>query len=62
MQLNSKQLVRQGAAHHRAGDLKAAKADYAAALEDTVDIDCFSPPRADWLSGEDTYLRGDDAD
>ena len=35
----------------------------AVALEDTIDIDCFSPPRADWLSGEDAYLRGgDDAD
>ena len=33
----------------------------AVALEDTVDIDVFSPPRADWLSGEDAYLRGGDA-
>jgi len=33
----------------------------AVALEDTVDLDCFSPPRADWLSGEDAYLRRDDA-
>ncbi len=29
----------------------------AVALEDTVDLDLFSPPRADWLSGEDAYLR-----
>ena len=29
----------------------------AVALEDTVDIDCFSPLRDDWLKGEDQYLR-----
>jgi quercetin dioxygenase-like cupin family protein len=29
----------------------------AVALEDTVDIDCFSPLREDWLSGNDEYLR-----
>jgi quercetin dioxygenase-like cupin family protein len=29
----------------------------AEALEDTVDFDVFSPPRADWLSGTDAYLR-----
>lgn len=28
------------------------------ALEDTVDLDIFSPPRADWLEGTDAYLRG----
>ena len=30
----------------------------AEALEDTLDMDVFSPPRQDWLSGTDTYLRG----
>ena len=30
----------------------------AEALEDTLDVDVFSPPREDWLSGTDTYLRG----
>lgn len=30
----------------------------ALALENTVDIDCFSPLREDWLSGKDAYLRG----
>jgi quercetin dioxygenase-like cupin family protein len=30
----------------------------AEALEDTIDIDVFSPPRADWLDGSDAYLRG----
>jgi quercetin dioxygenase-like cupin family protein len=30
----------------------------AVALEDTLDIDIFAPPRQDWLSGTDAYLRG----
>jgi quercetin dioxygenase-like cupin family protein len=30
----------------------------AEALEDTVDLDVFSPPRADWISRTDHYLRG----
>ena len=30
----------------------------AVALEDTVDIDVFCPPRQDWLDGSDDYLRG----
>ena len=29
----------------------------AEALEDTLDVDVFSPPRADWLAKTDTYLR-----
>ncbi len=29
----------------------------AEALEDTLDVDVFSPPRADWLDGSDDYLR-----
>jgi quercetin dioxygenase-like cupin family protein len=29
----------------------------AEALEDTVDLDIFHPPRADWLSKTDSYLR-----
>lgn len=28
------------------------------ALEDTVDLDIFNPPRADWLNKTDDYLRG----
>jgi quercetin dioxygenase-like cupin family protein len=28
------------------------------ALEDTVDLDVFMPPREDWLAGTDAYLRG----
>ncbi|HYK83562.1 MAG TPA: cupin domain-containing protein [Gemmatimonadales bacterium] len=27
------------------------------ALEDTLDIDVFAPPRADWLAKTDRYLR-----
>ncbi len=29
----------------------------AVALEDTIDFDIFAPPRQDWISGEDAYLR-----
>ncbi|MGH9486750.1 MAG: cupin domain-containing protein [Terriglobales bacterium] len=28
------------------------------ALEDTVDIDIFTPPRQDWIDKNDAYLRG----
>jgi quercetin dioxygenase-like cupin family protein len=30
----------------------------AEALVETVDLDVFTPPRADWLNGTDKYLRG----
>jgi quercetin dioxygenase-like cupin family protein len=30
----------------------------AEALEDTVDLDVFHPPREDWLNKTDKYLRG----
>ena len=29
----------------------------AVALEDTLDVDVFNPPRQDWLDGSDAYLR-----
>ena len=29
----------------------------AEALEDTLDLDVFTPPRQDWLDGTDAYLR-----
>jgi quercetin dioxygenase-like cupin family protein len=29
----------------------------AEALEDTLDVDIFCPPRQDWLDGSDVYLR-----
>jgi quercetin dioxygenase-like cupin family protein len=31
----------------------------AVALEDTLDVDVFSPPREDWLNKSDDYLRND---
>ena len=31
--------------------------DEAEALEDTLDMDIFSPPRQDWLDGTDTYFH-----
>jgi len=31
----------------------------ALALEDTLDVDVFSPPREDWLDKSDAYLRND---
>jgi quercetin dioxygenase-like cupin family protein len=30
----------------------------AEALEDTFDLDIFAPPRHDWITGDDAYLRG----
>jgi quercetin dioxygenase-like cupin family protein len=30
----------------------------ALALADTLDVDVFCPPRQDWLTGTDAYLRG----
>ncbi len=30
----------------------------AEALEDTVDLDVFNPPRADWINKTDQYIRG----
>lgn len=29
----------------------------AVALEDTLDVDVFNPPRRDWIEGSDAYLR-----
>jgi quercetin dioxygenase-like cupin family protein len=29
----------------------------AEALEDTVDFDLFAPPRQDWITNDDAYLR-----
>ncbi len=31
----------------------------AEALEDTVDLDVFTPPREDWINKTDRYLRGE---
>ena len=29
------------------------------ALEDTIDLDVFSPPRKDWIEGTDSYLKNE---
>lgn len=45
----------------RAGDVLVIPANVphaAEALEDTIDFDIFAPPRHDWISGDDSYLRG----
>jgi quercetin dioxygenase-like cupin family protein len=45
----------------RAGEVLVIPSDVphrAVALEDSLDVDVFSPPRQDWLDGTDTYLRG----
>jgi quercetin dioxygenase-like cupin family protein len=44
----------------RAGEILVIPANVphsAEALEDTVDLDVFCPPRADWINGSDAYLR-----
>ena len=33
----------------------------AEALEDTLDVDVFDPPRQDWLNGTDTYFHRKDS-
>jgi quercetin dioxygenase-like cupin family protein len=45
----------------RAGEILAIPSNVphrAEALEDTLDVDVFSPPRQDWIDKEDDYLRG----
>jgi unsaturated pyranuronate lyase len=32
------------------------------ALEDSVALDIFNPPRQDWIDGDDAYLRGGEAE
>jgi quercetin dioxygenase-like cupin family protein len=44
----------------RAGEVLCIPSDLphlAEALEDTLDVDIFDPPRRDWLEGTDRYLR-----
>jgi quercetin dioxygenase-like cupin family protein len=38
----------------RAGEVLVIPAE---ALEDTVDFDLFAPPRQDWITRDDSYLR-----
>jgi quercetin dioxygenase-like cupin family protein len=45
----------------RAGEVLAIPSNLphkAEALEDTLSVDVFCPPRQDWLDGSDAYLRG----
>ncbi len=46
-------VVRSGEVLHLPSDVP----HEAVALEDTLDVDVFSPPREDWLKGTDAYLR-----
>ena len=48
-------VVRTGEVLHLPGNVP----HEAEALEDTIDVDVFTPPRQDWLDGTDSYLRGD---
>jgi quercetin dioxygenase-like cupin family protein len=44
----------------RAGEVLCIPSDLpheAFALEDTVDVDIFNPPRQDWINKDDSYLR-----
>jgi quercetin dioxygenase-like cupin family protein len=55
----------EGTAEHRVYDVHAGEVlvipphvpHRAEALEDTLDVDIFCPPRQDWLDGSDQYLR-----
>jgi len=55
----------EGTPEHRVYDVRAGEVlvipphvpHRAEALEDTLDVDVFSPPRQDWLDGTDQYLR-----
>ena len=47
-------LVRAGEVLHLPSNLP----HKAEALEDSLSVDIFSPPRQDWLDGTDSYLRG----
>jgi len=55
----------EGTPEHRAYDVRAGEVlvippnvpHRAEALEDTLDVDIFCPPRQDWLDGTDQYLR-----
>ena len=46
-------VVRTGEVLHLPGNVP----HEAEALEDTLDVDVFTPPRQDWLDGTDAYLR-----
>lgn len=49
--------VREGEVLHLPGNVP----HEAVALEDTLDLDVFSPPRQDWIDKTDAYLRASDS-
>jgi quercetin dioxygenase-like cupin family protein len=51
-------VVRAGEVLHIPSDLP----HEAVALEDTLDLDVFHPPRQDWLDGTDDYFRNERED
>ena len=51
--VNEEVVVRAGEVLHIPSNLP----HKAEALEDTLDVDVFSPPREDWLNKTDSYLR-----
>jgi len=59
--VRSKQLSNRSArAHFPAGEVLHIPSNVpheARALEDTLDVDVFDPPRQDWLDKTDAYLR-----
>lgn len=52
-ELEREVVVRAGEVLHIPSDLP----HEAVALEDTLDLDVFHPPRQDWLDGTDSYFR-----
>lgn len=53
-QVNEREIVvREGGLLHLSSNMEHS----ATALEDTLDLDVFSPIRKDWLEGSDSYLR-----
>ena len=46
-------IVREGEVLHIPGNVP----HEARAIEDTLDVDVFCPPRQDWLDGTDSYFR-----
>jgi quercetin dioxygenase-like cupin family protein len=54
-------VLKDGEVTVRAGEVLCIPPDVpheAIALEDTVDLDIFTPPREDWIAKTDAYLRG----
>ena len=53
-------LLEEGSVTVRAGEILCIPPDApheVVALEDSVALDIFNPPRQDWIDGQDAYLR-----